>query len=99
VFFARINSWWSVATSTYMPGGPQDLEEEEKDEGEELPDAEALQRKRLREAEEWRLQQLRSGEADDNANFQVSSLLGTAVQTGSYSAPRRAGSASAFAVA
>ena len=28
-----------------------------------------------REAEEWRLQQLRTGAADDNANFAVSSLF------------------------
>uniref|UniRef100_A0A061QH10 Ww domain-containing isoform 1 n=1 Tax=Tetraselmis sp. GSL018 TaxID=582737 RepID=A0A061QH10_9CHLO len=36
----------------------------------ELFDPEALERKRLREAEEWRLKQLATGEAAENANFQ-----------------------------
>ena len=48
----------------------QDLED--KSDGEEGPaDPEALERRRLAEAEEWRLQQLRSGDADANPNMQV----------------------------
>ena len=35
-------------------------------------DPEALERKRLKEAEAWRLEQLRSGtSSEENANFQV----------------------------
>ena len=35
-------------------------------------DPEALERKRLQEAEAWRLEQLRAGtSSEDNANFQV----------------------------
>lgn len=37
----------------------------------EAADPEAVERKRLAEAEDWRLQQLRSGQAGENANFQV----------------------------
>ena len=36
-------------------------------------DAEAIERRRLQEAEEWRLQQLRSGASDVNPNLQVRS--------------------------
>ena len=44
--------------------------EEGKEEG--VLDADALERKRLREAEEWRLKQLRAGvSSEDNSNFQV----------------------------
>lgn len=39
-------------------------------------DAEAVERRRMREAEEWRLKQLRSGvSSQDNSNFQVSAQL------------------------
>ena len=42
------------------------------DEEEEEPDSEAAERRRLREAEEWRLKQLHAGTtAEVNANFQV----------------------------
>lgn len=47
-------------------------EEEEKEE--DALDADALERKRIREAEEWRLKQLRAGvSSEDNSNFQVCS--------------------------
>ena len=47
--------------------------QEEKEEGEEGMDAEAAERRRTREAEEWRLKQLRSGVSSQaNSNFQVS---------------------------
>ena len=50
--------------------------QEDKDEGEEAMDAEAVERRRMREAEEWRLKQLRSGvSSQDNSNFQVSARL------------------------
>ena len=46
--------------------------QEELAEEQEVPDAEALERKRVRDAEEWRLKQLRAGvSADDNSNFQA----------------------------
>ncbi|KAK9818113.1 hypothetical protein WJX72_007317 [[Myrmecia] bisecta] len=55
-----INKWQAVR---------KDLVDEEDED--EVPDPAALERKRLREAEEWRLQQLRAGATpDDNANFQ-----------------------------
>lgn len=48
--------------------------DEEKDE--EVPDGDALERKRLREAEEWRLKQLRAGvSSEDNSNFQVCMMM------------------------
>lgn len=38
-------------------------------------DPEALERKRLQDAEAWRLEQLRSGtSSEENANFQVTSM-------------------------
>lgn len=41
-----------------------------------MPDTDALERKRLREAEEWRLKQLRAGvSSEDNSNFQVNMVL------------------------
>ncbi len=40
----------------------------------EAADPDAVERKRLAEAEEWRTQQLRSGQAGENANFQVGRL-------------------------
>ena len=40
----------------------------------EAADPEAPERRRLAEAEEWRLQQLHSGQAGANANFQVRSM-------------------------
>jgi hypothetical protein len=46
-------------------------QEEEDEKADEIPDADALERKRMEEAEEWRLQQLRAGTVGDNANFQV----------------------------
>jgi hypothetical protein len=51
------------------------LEQDEKeDAGEEL-DADAAERKRARQAEEWRLKQLRSGvSSQQNSNFQVGQL-------------------------
>jgi hypothetical protein len=52
----------------------QDLkaaDEAEQAAGEVAADPHALERKKLAEAEEWRLQQLRTGQAADNANFQV----------------------------
>ncbi|KAK9862744.1 hypothetical protein WJX84_003281 [Apatococcus fuscideae] len=55
-----INKWQSVR---------QDLETQEKEEG--GMDPEALERKRLQDAEAWRLEQLRSGtSSEENANFQ-----------------------------
>lgn len=47
--------------------------EDEEDEGEDgQVDPQAAERRRLREAEEWRLKQLRSGvSSSDNSNFQV----------------------------
>ena len=46
--------------------------QEDKEEGEEEMDAEAVERRRMREAEEWRLKQLRSGVSSQaNSNFQV----------------------------
>ncbi|EIE24375.1 hypothetical protein COCSUDRAFT_83679 [Coccomyxa subellipsoidea C-169] len=43
----------------------------EAEEEDEVLDADALERKRLREAEEWRLKQLRAGvSSEDNSNFQ-----------------------------
>ena len=46
--------------------------QEDKEEGEEGMDAEAAERRRMREAEEWRLKQLRSGVSSQaNSNFQV----------------------------
>lgn len=46
----------------------QDSDEEEE------PDAEALERKALKEAEEWRLKQIHAGvTAEQNPNFQVPS--------------------------
>eukprot|EP00884_Botryococcus_braunii_P004195 jgi/Botrbrau1/13777/Bobra.0056s0030.2 len=57
-----INKWQQVR---------KNLEEEDQKE-EEILDAEALELKRAREVEEWRLQQLRAGTtAEANANFQV----------------------------
>ncbi|BDA46282.1 hypothetical protein COCOBI_08-3740 [Coccomyxa sp. Obi] len=51
----------------------KDLVDEE--EVEEVPDADALERRRLREAEEWRLKQLRAGvSSEDNSNFQPLAL-------------------------
>lgn len=53
-----------------------DLAEEQ-----EVPDADALERRRVRDAEEWRLKQLRAGvSAEANSNFQActrSVCLGT----------------------
>lgn len=50
--------------------------EDEETEVGQAPDPAAAERKRLREAEEWRLQQLRSGiTSSNNSNFQVRSLL------------------------
>ncbi len=44
----------------------------EAEEEDEVLDADTLERKRLREAEEWRLKQLRAGvSSEDNSNFQV----------------------------
>ena len=37
----------------------------------EAADPEVMERRRLQEAEEWRLQQLRSGASDENPNLQV----------------------------
>lgn len=54
---------------------PQDLkaaEEAEQAAEEVAADPHAVERKKLAEAEEWRLQQLRTGQAAANANFQVS---------------------------
>jgi hypothetical protein len=46
--------------------------QEELEEERAPPDAEALERRRLRDAEEWRLKQLRAGvSAADNSNFQA----------------------------
>lgn len=46
--------------------------QEDKDEAEEGLDADAAERRRQREAEEWRLKQLRSGvSSQENSNFQV----------------------------
>lgn len=48
------------------------MQEQEEQKEEEVLDAEALERKRLREVEEWRLNQLRAGTTpEENANFQV----------------------------
>lgn len=50
--------------------------QEEKEEGDGEMDVEAVERKRMREAEEWRAKQLRSGvSSQDNSNFQVRSLF------------------------
>jgi hypothetical protein len=52
----------------------QDLkaaEDAEQAAGEVAADPHALERRKLAEAEEWRMQQLRTGQAADNANFQV----------------------------
>ena len=38
----------------------------------EAVDPEIIERRRLQEAEEWRLQQLRSGASDENPNLQAS---------------------------
>ncbi len=47
--------------------------QEDKEEGDGEMDAEAAERRRMREAEEWRLKQLRSGVSSQaNSNFQVS---------------------------
>ncbi len=41
-----------------------------------MPDTEALERKRLRDAEEWRMKQLRAGvSSEDNSNFQVGTVM------------------------
>jgi hypothetical protein len=58
----------------YSSALPQDLkaaEDAEHAAGEAAADPHALERKKLAEAEEWRLQQLRTGQATANANFQV----------------------------
>ena len=48
-------------------------ESDEEEEGEEELSAEALERKRLKQAEEWRIKQLHAGMTpEENANFQVS---------------------------
>lgn len=48
------------------------LAQEEAEEKEGVLDADALERKRMREAEEWRVKQLRAGvNSEDNSNFQV----------------------------
>lgn len=58
------------------PLSEHSIAQEEKEEGEEGMDAEAAERRRMREAEEWRLKQLRSGiSSQANSNFQVSALL------------------------
>lgn len=55
-----------------------DLAEEQ-----EVPDADALERRRVRDAEEWRLKQLRAGvSAEDNSNFQAC-ICSLCLRTGS----------------
>ncbi len=50
--------------------------QEDKEEGDEEMDTEAVERRRMREAEEWRLKQLRSGVSSQaNSNFQVCARL------------------------
>lgn len=62
-----INKWQKVAQQVAQE------EEEAAAAAEALEDPEAraaaLEAQRMREAEEWRMQQLRTGAADDNANF------------------------------
>ena len=51
---------------------PSDVQEQQEKDEANAADPEALLRKREREAEEWRVSQLRAGvSAEDNANLQV----------------------------
>lgn len=75
-------SWYEGHSDLEAPSDVQ--EQQEKDEAN-AADPEALLRKREREAEEWRVSQLRAGvSAEDNANLQVGTvqqpcLLGNSV--------------------
>jgi hypothetical protein len=57
---------------------------EEDEEDKALFDLEAIEKKRQKEIEEWRSQQLASGGALENANFQPLGTLDWFVSTGHY---------------
>jgi hypothetical protein len=62
----------------------EELHSSEEDEDKALFDLEAIEKKRQKEIEEWRSQQLASGGALENANFQPLGTLDWFVSTGHY---------------
>ena len=74
----------------HLKAPPDVQEQQEKDEAN-AADPEALLRKREREAEEWRVSQLRAGvSAEDNANLQVGAVQQPCLPENSVAGPNLA---------